>query len=586
MRPWYVLLDGSRLPSREEIGGKAWSLARMCQLGLPVPPAFVLPTHVCHRYAAAGRTLPPEAEEALRAGIGYLERQTGRRFGAGSRPLLVSVRSGAPVSMPGMMDTVLDLGIDDAVERALADETGDPRYARDTHLRFVTCYGRIVCKAYLDDGASHDDGAAATPAGLRAQVEREAGRAVPDDPWQQLRDAVAAVFDSWQSARAKAYRRHCGIPDSLGTAVTVQAMAFGNLDDRSGTGVLFTRDPLTGGPEPYGEYLPRGQGEDVVAGERTPLPLSSLAGQLPEVHAELLRAGRLLEAEGADVQDVEFTVERGRLYLLQSRRAKRSPRAAVRLAVELVDDGVIGVADALTRVTADQVRAVLRPRLADGHRAAARVLATGEPACPGVAAGPAVTDGDEVVERAERGEQVVFVATTTSPEDIQAMIAAVAVVTGIGGSTSHAAVVCRGLGKPAVVGCGNEVVTSLPGRAVTVDGEVGRVFDGALPLCAADGDEWLARLTAWAAAHAPIRAVLSAEAPAQVVDLDALGVVDAGGVAAAVGAAAAATGSVLDTDAGIAAAVRCGLKVVVTGQPLPALLAAYAANAHAGTVAA
>jgi pyruvate,orthophosphate dikinase len=360
-----------------------------------------------------------------------------------------------------------------------------------------------------------------------------------------LRDAVAAVFDSWQSARAKAYRRHCGIPDSLGTAVTVQAMAFGNLDDRSGTGVLFTRDPLTGGPEPYGEYLPRGQGEDVVAGERTPLPLSSLAGQLPEVHAELLRAGRLLEAEGADVQDVEFTVERGRLYLLQSRRAKRSPRAAVRLAVELVDDGVIGVADALTRVTADQVRAVLRPRLADGHRAAARVLATGEPACPGVAAGPAVTDGDEVVERAERGEQVVFVATTTSPEDIQAMIAAVAVVTGIGGSTSHAAVVCRGLGKPAVVGCGNEVVTSLPGRAV-----------------------------------------LSAEAPAQVVDLDALGVVDAGGVVDAVGAAEAATGSVLDTDAGIAAAVRCGLKVVVTGQPLPALLAAYAANAHAGTVAA
>jgi pyruvate,orthophosphate dikinase len=572
MDPWYVPLDGTRLPTKEEIGGKAWSLARMRQLGLPVPPAFVLPTHVCHRYADAGRTLPPQVEEALRAGIAHLEEQADRRFGAGTRPLLVSVRSGAPVSMPGMMDTILDLGIDDAVERALVEESGDPRYAADTHTRFVTCYGRIVLKAYLDD-------AAATPAELRSQVERETGRPVPADPWEQLRGAVAAVFDSWQSRRAKAYRRHWGIPDTLGTAVTVQAMVFGNLDDRSGTGVLFTRDPLTGGPHPYGEYLPRGQGEDVVAGERTPLPLAHLAEQMPDVHAELLRAGRLLESEGGDVQDVEFTVERGRLYLLQSRRAKRSPQAAVRLAVDLVDDGVIGEADALTRVTPDQIRSVLRARLDDEDRRAAEVLATGEPACPGTAAGLAVTDADEAVERAERGESVVFVATTTSPEDIHAMIAAVAVCTGTGGSTSHAAVVCRGLGRPAVVGCGNQIVTSLPGRAVTVDGESGRVFAGALPLrvVSVDDDDRLLRLSRWAAAHAPIRAVVPDDAPAQVIDLDALGIVDADDIARAVSSAQAAAGSVLDTDAGIAAAVDCGLHIVVTDHPLPALLAAYAA---------
>lgn len=572
MDTWYVPLDGAWLPSREEIGGKAWSLARMCQLGLPVPPAFVLPTQVCHRYDEAGRNLPAQAEEALRVGIAFLEERTGRTFGAGPRPLLVSVRSGAPVSMPGMMDTILDLGIDDTVEAALAAESGDARYARDTHARFVTCYGRIVCKAHLDAPE-------ADPAALRAAVAREGGR-VPDDPWEQLRGAVAAVFDSWQSRRARAYRRHCAIPDSLGTAVTVQAMVFGNLDDRSGTGVLFTRDPLTGAREPYGEYLPRGQGEDVVAGERTPLHLSSLAEQLPEVHTELLRAGRLLETEGGDVQDVEFTVERGRLYLLQSRRAKRSPQAAVRLAVELVDDGVIDEAEALTRVTAEQVRSVLRPRLSDDDRVGSPVLATGEPACPGVAAGVAVTDADEAVERAHRGERVVFVATTTSPEDIHAMIAAVAVCTGTGGSTSHAAVVCRGLGKPAVVGCGNDVMTSLPGRTVTVDGDGGRVYDGALPLRAAsvDGDRWLARLAQWAQAHAPIQAVTPDAAPARVVDLDALGVVDADDVPDAVGAASAATGSVFDTDAGIVAAVRCGLPTVVTAQPLPALLAACGAT--------
>jgi pyruvate,orthophosphate dikinase len=496
MKPWHVVLDGRSLPSKEDIGGKAWSLARMQQLGLPCPPAFVLPTHVCDAYANSGSVLPPEVEEALHLGIAHLEQSSGRRFGRGSRPLLLSVRSGAPVSMPGMMDTVLNLGIDAGVEQALAAESADAAYARDTHRRFVLSYGRIVLKADLEDES-------APPDQLRATALAETGQDVPVDPWEQLRGAVCAVLRSWHSARAKAYRRHMNIPDSLGTAVTVQAMVFGNLDATSGTGVLFTRDPLTGAPDPYGEYLPTGQGEDVVSGERTPLPLSSLAQQLPAVHEQLLRAGRLLEQEAGDIQDIEFTVERGRLYLLQARAAKRAPEAAVRLAVDFVDEGFITEEEALGRVTPDQVEHVLRPRLDADERRQAAVLAAGEAACPGVAAGIALSDADEVQRRAEAGESVVFIATTTSPEHIQAMIVAAAVCTETGGSTSHAAVVCRGLGRPAVVGCGAGVVAELEGREVTVDGARGEVLAGLLPLHAADedADAYLRRLRAWATAR-------------------------------------------------------------------------------------
>ena len=584
MGRWYIPLDGAEQPGREEIGGKAWSLAQMRRLGLPVPPAFVLPTSVCHAYLTSGHTLPPEAEAALRTGLAYLERETGRSFGAGPRPLLVSVRSGAPVSMPGMMDTVLDLGMNDTVQQALAAEAGHPGYARDTHARFISGYAHIVLKGDPLPGDSE-------PADLRGLALRETGQPVPEDPWEQLTGAVAAVFGSWQSARARAYRRHYGIPDDLGTAVVVQAMVFGNLDDASGTGVYFTRDPLTGAPEPYGEYLPGGQGEDVVAGTATPLPISELAARLPVVHDQLREAGRLLEAHGRDVQDIEFTVEQGRLYLLQSRAAKRSPEAAVRLAVDLADDGVIGVDEALSRVSAGQVRQLLRPRLGERHRTAAEVAAAGEPACPGAVAGLAVRDPDEVVARAERGEAVVFVAPTTSPQDVHAMIAAVAVCTETGGSTSHAAVVCRGLGRPAVVGCGPDTVTALAGQQVTVDGDSGTVFAGSLPLSRAGTDEnvWLRRLAQWAGERSPVAAVSPGAAvsrgaavrpgaaPDGVRDLDALEVTDPGQVAAAVRGAAAARGSVLDTDEGVAAAVAAGLRTIVTEHPVVVLLAACAA---------
>jgi pyruvate,orthophosphate dikinase len=573
MSSWCVVLDGSELPSREEIGGKAWSVARMRRLGLPCPPAFVLPTRVCREYDPAGRELPPHVEDALRAGVAHLEAATGRRFGGREHPLLVSVRSGAAVSMPGMMDTVLNLGFDDAVERALAAEAGDPVYAADTHSRFVTSFGRIVLKADVEDA----EGGTRSPHELRHAVSAQTGRPVPEDPWEQLREAVRAVLGSWQSRRAKAYRRHTGIPDDLGTAVTVQAMVFGNMGGDSGTGVLFSRDPMTGAPQPYGEYLPCGQGEDVVSGERTPLPLSHLAEQLPDVHRELLAAARRLEVEDGDVQDIEFTVQRGSLYLLQARRAKRSPEAAVRLAVDLVDEGLIGEDEAVRRVSAAQVRQLLRPRLDPADRRGANPVATGEAASPGAAAGLALSDPDEVVERAARGENVVFLARTTSPEDVSAMIAAVAVCTETGGSTSHAAVVCRGLGRPAVVGCGPGVVAGLAGRTVTVDGALGIVFDGSLPLRCADvaGNDRLRRLTAWAASVVDLEVVTEAGEDT-VLDLDELGVVEADEVERAVSGVRAVRGVVLETDAGLAAALRGGVRRIVTSRPLPVLLAAAA----------
>jgi pyruvate,orthophosphate dikinase len=492
MQPWYFLLNGSSLPPVEDIGGKARSLARLHQLDLACPVAFVLPTQVCHAYTDLDHKLPPEAEEALHLGIACLEESSGKQFGQGSRPLLLSVRSGAPVSMPGMMDTVLNLGINDAVEQTLATESLDVEFARDTHRRFVLSYGRIVLKADLDDET-------AAPDQLRAAALVETGQAVPVDPWEQLRGAVCAVLDSWQSSRSRAYRRHMNIPDSLGTAVTIQEMVFGNLGANSGTGVLFSRDPLSGAREPYGEYLPGGQGEDVVSGERTPLSLSDLAEQLPAVYEQLLHSAQLLEQEDRDMQDIEFTVEQGRLYLLQSRRAKRAPASAVRLAVDFVDDGLITEEEALNRITVDQVEHVLRPRLGDHERNNAVVLALGEAASPGVATGVALSDPDEVERRAKNGESVVFVTTTTSPEHVQAMISSVAVCTETGGSTSHAAVVCRGLGRPAVVGCGVGVVGELEGREVTVVGDTGQVFVGRLLLHAVDevDEKYLSRLREW-----------------------------------------------------------------------------------------
>ncbi|WP_280477460.1 pyruvate, phosphate dikinase [Nocardia asiatica] len=465
-----VELDGACSLSRERIGGKAWSVNRMRALGLSVPPAFVITMDGWADFAARG-AIGEDIWRAVRAGIAALERGTGRTFGSHTRPLLVSVRSGAAVSMPGMMDTVLNLGMNEVVARALADETGNPGYAADTRARFRAQYRETV----LGD-----------PSG-----------AVPEDPWEQLRAAIGAVFRSWDSPRAQTYRRNRGVAGTPGTAVTVQAMVFGNLDGESGTGVLFSRNPNTGEPAVFGEWLVGGQGEDVVSGRTTPRPLDELAVSLQGVHRELLAAADLLERDGRDIQDIEFTVESGVLWLLQSRPAKRSARAAVRAAVGMAEEGLIGTDEALRRVTAEQVRAVLRP--ATGEYTGTP-LANGESACPGLASGVVVSDPQEAERRAEAGEDVILVRPTTSPDDLHGMIAARGIVTGSGGVTSHAALVSREIGRPCVVGCGADVVAALVGRVVTVDGGAGAVWPGRVEGGAVDASTLadVGRLAGWA----------------------------------------------------------------------------------------
>jgi pyruvate,orthophosphate dikinase len=487
-----LALDGTTGAGRELLGGKAASIERMRAMGIPVPPAFVLTTAVCRRFDDPGDgagAVPADVWAQLPGAMAELERATGRTFGAGPSPLLVSVRSGAAVSMPGMMDTVLNLGMTDAVRDALAAESGDATFAEDTRRRFAEQFTKVV------------------------------GQPAPSDPWGQLRLAVAAVFRSWRSARATAYRRDRGIPEDGGTAVTVQAMVFGNLDDHSGTGVLFSRDPLTGAAEPYGEWLPRGQGEDVVSGRADALPLVELATAQPQAHAELLAAAARLERTGRDVQDIEFTVQAATLWLLQARAAKRSPEAAVRHAVALHAEGLISPGEALDRVTADQVEALLRPRVDPRAAAAAEVLATGKPACPGIGIGVVATDAEEAEDLvdavADTDTGVVLARPTTDPDDVAAMSLAAAVVTDLGGSTSHAAVVCREMAVPCVVGCGPGTAARLAGRTVTVDGGTGTVYLGALPVVppGALDDPDLRQLTEWARTEVGTEAGAVSELP-------------------------------------------------------------------------
>ncbi|MFE3056931.1 pyruvate, phosphate dikinase [Nocardia sp. NPDC059239] len=464
-----LTLDGTTGEDREVLGGKAFSIEQMRALGIPVPQAFVLTTEVCRRYYADGRQLPADVWAQIPDAMARLEETTGRGFGDPRRPLLISVRSGAATSMPGMMDTILNLGMTDDIVRALAEQSGDAAYASDTRRRFLE------------------------------QFERVTGVAAPVDPWEQLRQAVVAVLESWHSTRAIAFRRDRGLSDTGGTAVTVQAMVFGNLDEASGTGVLFTRNPLSGTPEPYGEWLPRGQGEDVVSGRADALPLDSLATTMPDVHADLMLAARRLEEQGRDVQDIEFTVESGRLWLLQTRSAKRTPEAVVRHAVQLQHEGLISVEEALERIDVQDVEALQTPHLDPTAVAAGRTAASGKPACPGIASGVVVSDADEAEERAARGESVILARPTTDPDDVAAMSVVAAVLTEFGGSTSHAAVVCREMGVPCIVGCGPDTVTTLVGKTVTVCATTGAVYEGRLPIISSSEreDPDLAQVSDW-----------------------------------------------------------------------------------------
>jgi pyruvate, orthophosphate dikinase len=453
-----VALTGDTEPDRQKLGGKAFSLVQMLRLGIPVPPAFCITTDECQRFHDAGGEIAQDVLDALPDAVQHLEEITGRTF---TQDLLVSVRSGAPTSMPGMMDTVLNLGV-----------TADGEWFADVPDRFREMYAKVV------------------------------GCEPPPDPWEQLHGAIAAVFGSWKSKRAIAYRKNRGLPEAGGTAVTVQAMVFGNADPQtSGTGVLFTRNPLTGSPEPFGEWLAGGQGEDVVSGSHDPEPLSALEQSLPELHAELMDYAQRLEQDGRDMMDIEFTVESGRLWLLQARPGKRSPAAAVRLAVLLHQEGIISEAEALDRVTLDQVKALLKEHVDPDARAEATVLATGRPACPGLARGVIVTDVDEAEERAENGEDVILARPVTTPDDIHAMAVVNGIITAVGGATSHAAVVSRELGVACIVGAGH-TVTELDGRPVTLDADQGELLDGHIPTVkTTEHDPDLAQLAEWARAE-------------------------------------------------------------------------------------
>lgn len=467
--PQVVVLDGKTDMDRSLLGGKAWGINRMRLLGIPVPPAFALTTDVCRAYFEADENIPQHVREQLPAAISHLEVHSGRTFGRGANPLLVSVRSGAATSMPGMMDTVLNLGLNACVEEALARSFGQ-HFVADIRERF------------------------------RGQFKRVVGEHPPSDPWEQLELACHSVFGSWQSPRARTYRKRYGISDQGGTAVTVQAMVFGNMDARSGTGVLFTRNPLTGDASMLGEWLPCAQGEDVVSGRSDALPLREMEIAMPDAYAELITVARNLEQLAGDVQDIEFTVESGKLWVLQTRNAKRSPQAAVKLAVQLASEGLKTPSQAVASVSTEQVALALKPGVDPGAAAKAAVLARGIPACPGIGRGFAVGDPDEAEDLADKGRDIVLVRSTTDPDDVHGMAASRAVVTDVGGATSHAAVVCRELGMPAVVGCGDGTTSKLVGRNVTVDGATGTIFEGLLPMSDAlkptDGD--LATLAEWA----------------------------------------------------------------------------------------
>jgi pyruvate,orthophosphate dikinase len=489
------------------LGSKGANLAEMTNLGVPVPPGFTIACSACIEYLSSSRR-PEGLEEAVARALQRLESVTGRGFGDPRNPLLVSVRSGAPVSMPGMMETVLNVGLNDATVEGLAGISNDPRFAYDSYRRLLQMYGDVVLgvpaqrfeellmQARTARGVSSDSQLSADAlrqlvSEFRAVIEAATGAAFPQNPQDQLWGAIEAVWRSWNLKKAVDYRRHAGIADNLGTAVNVVAMVFGNMGEDSCTGVGFTRDPSTGEPHFYGEFLINAQGEDVVAGIRTPLPLDAMPSHFPEAYSQLLQVRAALETHYRDMQDIEFTVERGRLYLLQTRTGKRTAAAAIRIAHDMVQEGLIDRMEALRRVDASQVDQLLHPVI--DAAAGATPLAEGLPASPGAVSGIAVFDPDSAERLAAQGEAVILVREETTPEDFHGMVASLGILTSRGGMTSHAAVVARGMGKSAVVGVKDLEVEPerrlfrangyvvREGDWITLDGSSGKVYSGRIP---------------------------------------------------------------------------------------------------------
>ncbi|CAN5751662.1 pyruvate, phosphate dikinase [soil metagenome] len=514
---------------RDRLGGKGAGLAEMTNAGLPVPPGFTITTEACNDYFAAGQTLPDGLWDDVVAAIGQVEQESGKGFGEPANPLLVSVRSGAKFSMPGMMDTVLNLGLNEQTLNGLVALTGNERFGWDAYRRFIQMFGRIVMgvdgerfehaldKAKAQRGVSQDTELDA--AALRevvgqflAIVREDAGREFPTEAQEQLDLSIKAVFASWFGKRAHDYREYNKISHDLGTAVNVMTMVFGNMGDDSGTGVAFTRDPNTGEKVLFGEYLTNAQGEDVVAGIRTPLAIAEMQSQMPEIYTQFEEIAGRLERHYRDMQDLEFTIERGRLYMLQTRSGKRTAAAAVRIAADLVEEGIITEREALARIEPAHVDQLLRDQFDPASRDRAQKITAGLNASPGAAVGKAVFNADRAFEMAQQGEKVILVRIETSPDDFHGMAAAQGVLTARGGATSHAAVVARQIGKPCVAGCAALVIDYgtrsarvnglgfSEGEWISLDGTTGEVFVGALPTTQARFEDQaeLQKLLEWA----------------------------------------------------------------------------------------
>lgn len=533
-------------------GGKGANLAEMAAIGLPVPPGFTITTEECVRYLQEGADFSGAMRGQVADALTHIEKTVGKSFGDASDPLLVSVRSGARVSMPGMMDTVLNLGLNDATVAGLAATSGDQRFAWDSYRRFIQMYSDVVLgldhglfeealeiakedKGYYADTEMESDDWQALVSEYKSIAESELGRPFPQDVNEQLWGAIAAVFDSWDADRAKVYRRLNDIPSDWGTAVNVQAMVFGNMGDTSATGVAFTRDPATGERAYYGEYLINAQGEDVVAGIRTPQYLTKAAREaagakplsmeeaMPEAYAELARVFDLLENHYCDMQDIEFTVQQGKLWMLQTRSGKRTAKAALKMAVEMVGEGLIDEKEAILRIDPMALDQLLHPTL--DPDAARDVLTTGLPASPGAASGQIVLDADKAEQLAERGEKVVLVRVETSPEDIHGMHAAQGILTARGGMTSHAAVVARGMGRPCVSGASSVSIDMASrtlrighhelaeGDVITLDGANGQVMAGEVPTIEPELVGDFGTLMDWADVHRRMRVRANAETP-------------------------------------------------------------------------
>ncbi len=528
---------------RELLGGKGANLAEMTSLGMPVPQGFTITTEACNQYYTDGEVINDDIQAQIMEYILKLEETTGKKFGDLENPLLVSVRSGARASMPGMMDTILNLGLNEDVVQVMARKSGNPRWAYDCYRRFIQMYSDVVMevgkkyfeelidKMKADRGVTQDteltaDDLKELAEQFKAEYKEKIGADFPSDPKEQLMGAVKAVFRSWNNPRAIVYRRMNDIPGSWGTAVNVQSMAFGNMGDDCGTGVAFTRNPATGEKELMGEFLTNAQGEDVVAGVRTPMPISQMADKFPEAFAQFKDVCQRLENHYHDMQDMEFTVENGKLYMLQTRNGKRTAAAAIKIACDLVDEGQITEQQAVCMIDPKQLDALLHPQFDAKALKEATPVASALAASPGAACGKVVFSAEEAKEWAARGEKVVLVRLETSPEDIEGMVAAQGILTVRGGMTSHAAVVARGMGTCCVSGCGaikmdeENKQFELSGRTyhegdwISLDGTTGNIYGEAIPTVPADPNSgYFARIMAWADKYRQLQVRTNADNP-------------------------------------------------------------------------